>query len=72
MAENEQVTIWGGVPRFGKTPTTGQAIAGGGNGFVIYESAIDNTAIVPIPGNTPPPNKNMELAQKTEIGRAHV
>jgi hypothetical protein len=45
MANNDQVTIWGGIPRFGTTPTTGQAIAGGGNGFVIYDSAIDNINI---------------------------
>ena len=58
MSDNDQVTIWGGIPRFGTTPTTGQAIAGGGNGFVIYDSAIDNTSITPIP-QTSLPNKNM-------------
>ena len=121
MSENDQVTIWGGVPRFGTTPTTGQAIAGGGDGFVIYDSAVDNIAIpIPAPNITigiqyqiifsgstdftalgsannnvgtiftatasgtalsgtgivtiapasdaPPPNKNMELAQKTVAG----
>ena len=67
MSDNDQVTIWGGIPRFGTTPTTGQAIAGGGNGFVIYDSATDNTAIVPA-SYTPLPNKNMELAQKTVAG----
>jgi hypothetical protein len=45
MPDNDKVTIWGGIPRFGTTPTTGQAIAGGGNGFVIYDSAIDNINI---------------------------
>lgn len=67
MPNNDKVTIWGGVPRFGTTPTTGQAIAGGGNGFVIYDSAEDNTGIVVI-AQTPLPNKNMELAQKTVAG----
>ena len=67
MSDNDQVTIWGGIPRFGTTPTTGQAISGGGNGFVIYDSASDNTAVVPA-ANTPLPNKNMELAQKTVAG----
>ena len=33
MSDNDKVTIWGGIPRFGTTPTTGQAIAGGGDGF---------------------------------------
>lgn len=68
MPDNDKVTIWGGVPRFGATPTTGQVIAGGGTGFVIYDSAKDNTSVVPIPGNTPFPNKNMELAKKTIAG----
>jgi hypothetical protein len=68
MSSNDKVTIWGGVPRFGTAPTTGQAIVGGGNGFVIYDSAKDNTSVVVIPGNTPLPNKNMEIAQKTVAG----
>jgi hypothetical protein len=68
MPDNDKVTIWGGVPRFGTTPTTGQAIVGGGNGFVIYDSAKNNTGVVVIPGNTPLPNKNMEIAQKTVAG----
>lgn len=67
MADNDKVSIWGGVPRFGTTPTLGQAIAGSGDGFVIYESAEDNTAVVTIP-QTPLPNKNMELAKKTVAG----
>lgn len=67
MADNEKVSIWGGVPRFGTTPTTGQAIAGGGTGFVIYDSAEDNTGVIPA-ASIPMPNKNMELAQKTIAG----
>ena len=65
--ENEKVTIWGGIPRFGTTPTTGQSIVGGGNGFIIYDSAEDNTNVTPAAG-IPFPNKNMELAQKTIAG----
>lgn len=67
MADNEKVSIWGGVPHFGTTPTVGQAIAGSGDGFIIYESAEDNTGIVPI-AVTPLPNKNMEIAKKTVGG----
>lgn len=67
MSDNDNVTICGGIPRFGTTPTTGQAIAGGGNGFVIYDSAEDNTGIVPV-STTPLPNKNMEIAEKTVAG----
>lgn len=44
MADNDKVTIWGGVPRFGTTPTTGQAIAGGG--VADYPSALINMNLV--------------------------
>ena len=67
MSDNDKVTIWGGIPRFGTVPNVGQVIAGSDNGFVIYDSASDNTGVIYGPG-IPTPDKNMELIEETVAG----
>lgn len=39
MADNDQVTVWGGTPRIARTPSSGQLLVGNGSGFTLTNSA---------------------------------
>lgn len=54
---NDVVTIWGGIPKLGRTPVVGEVLVGDGSStFVLGGGALDHTGITP-----PESSGNMEV-----------
>lgn len=61
---NDKVTVWGGTPKFGRTPLIGEVLVGNNSGFTLSGGAEDNTLLTP-----PTDSSNMEI---TTVGGQQV